>query len=144
MPAEPREHQRVPEGFYTTRPRRPKLVTAQRAAQPRDVPQRIGPDAVASLLDQVQVIPPDMLRLFDPSINDRGQPYHEQHDPAMYTVQSLAARENLRCHPRVIDAIAGFSRLYRLESGGRFGHCGVRLRSSGCWALEATSPAAPD
>ena len=45
-----------------------------------------------------------------------GRPYHDQGDPSMYTAESLAAREALRSAPVVIDAVARFSMLYRLDA----------------------------
>lgn len=58
-----------------------------------------------------------MLRLFDPSIYEGDRPYYEQHDPAMYTAEALAAREALRTNPVVMDACTRFSQVYQLEGG---------------------------
>ena len=50
------------------------------------------------------------------SLSISRRPYHEQGDPSMYTAESLAAREALRSAPVVIDAVARFSMLYRLDA----------------------------
>eukprot|EP00316_Scyphosphaera_apsteinii_P025805 CAMPEP_0119330562 /NCGR_PEP_ID=MMETSP1333-20130426/78504_1 /TAXON_ID=418940 /ORGANISM="Scyphosphaera apsteinii, Strain RCC1455" /LENGTH=134 /DNA_ID=CAMNT_0007339961 /DNA_START=145 /DNA_END=549 /DNA_ORIENTATION=- len=45
-------------------------------------------------------------------------PYHEQGDKSMYTAESLAARQSLREHPAVTDAIRRFASLYRHDDDG--------------------------
>ena len=124
----------TPRGSYSAS----SLLTAQRAGQ-RELAARAEAAEAAVLAAErtffgAAVLSPDTLRLLDPSrdrraartmysagvrgTEERGRPYHEQGDPAMYTAESLAAREALRSVPIVIDAVARFSQLYRLDADG--------------------------
>jgi len=77
--------------------------------------RRANPEPEPTLL-----IPPALLELFDPTSgpDGNGVPYHEQHDPAMNTVESLAARESLRSSPIVLDAIDRFASGFQTGADG--------------------------
>lgn len=77
--------------------------------------RRANPEPEPTLL-----ISPALLELFDPTRgpDGNGVPYHEQHDPAMHTVESLAARESLRSSPIVLDAIDRFASGFRTGADG--------------------------
>merc|ERR1711971_865567 len=60
---------------------------------------------------------PAILKLFNPARDSKSKvPYHEQGDKSMYTPESLAARQSLREHPAVFDAIRRFASLYERDA----------------------------
>jgi len=72
----------------------------------------------ATRSNSAQAMPPMLRQIFDPQRDAEGVPYHEQHDPQMYTSEALATREALCEHPAVVDALHRFAQLYRPDADG--------------------------
>ena len=70
-----------------------------------------GPDFYASA--SLDITHPAIINIFhyDPAKRSKGK----RDNPAMQTVECLAARSSLRAHPGLIDSIRRLATLYRLD-----------------------------
>ena len=74
------------------------------------------------LLPSDHITHPSVLNVFHPERDAKSAtPYHQQGDPAMETAEAQMQRQLLRAHPAVVDAVARFARLYRLDAEGLIG-----------------------